>query len=91
VLERVRSFEALCRSELLELLSNPSKISSRTSGQELRALKVKLNTPVVALQKDWKVRAVRIGLQYRALAIETGDDLLWFWIGSHSEYDKLIG
>lgn len=24
------------------------------------------------------------------LALEAGDDLLWFWIGSHSEYDKLV-
>jgi len=42
-------------------------------------------------KKVGKYRAVRVGLQYRALAVETDDDLLWFWIGSHSEYDKLVG
>ena len=42
-------------------------------------------------KKVGKYRAVRVGLQYRALAVEAGDDLLWFWIGSHSEYDKLVG
>ena len=31
------------------------------------------------------------GLHYRALATEVGEDLLWFWIGPHSEYDKLVG
>jgi hypothetical protein len=47
--------------------------------------------PSLHFKKVGKYRAVRIGLQYRALAVEAGDDLLWFWIGAHSEYDKLIG
>ena len=41
-------------------------------------------------KKVGKYRAVRVGLYYRALATEVGDDLLWFWIGPHSEYDKLV-
>jgi hypothetical protein len=35
--------------------------------------------------------SVRVGLHYRALAAEVGDDLVWFWIGSHADYDKLLG
>jgi hypothetical protein len=35
--------------------------------------------------------SVRVGLHYRALAVETGSDLVWFWIGSHAQYDKLVG
>ena len=34
--------------------------------------------------------AVRVGIHYRALAVDVDDGILWFWIGSHSEYDKLI-
>jgi hypothetical protein len=34
--------------------------------------------------------SVRIGLRYRALAIEVEDGLLWFWIGSHTDYDALL-
>ncbi|KAF1083057.1 MAG: hypothetical protein GQF41_0824 [Candidatus Rifleibacterium amylolyticum] len=34
--------------------------------------------------------SVRVGIRYRALAVEVADGLLWFWIGSHSDYDKLI-
>ena len=33
--------------------------------------------------------SVRIGLHYRALAVKD-DDFIWVWIGSHSEYDKLV-
>jgi hypothetical protein len=35
--------------------------------------------------------SVRVGLHYRALAVEHGADLIWFWIGSHADYDKLLG
>jgi len=34
--------------------------------------------------------SARVGRSWRALAVRDGDDFLWFWIGSHSEYDKLI-
>lgn len=36
------------------------------------------------------IYSVRIGLNYRAVRIKEGDTVIWFWIGSHSEYDKLI-
>ena len=35
--------------------------------------------------------SVRVGLHYRALAATAGDDLVWFWVGSHAEYDRLVG
>ena len=34
--------------------------------------------------------SVRIGLHYRALAVEDDGDMAWFWIGTHSEYDQLL-
>ena len=35
--------------------------------------------------------SVRIGIAHRALGTMTGDTMTWFWIGSHAEYDKLVG
>lgn len=35
--------------------------------------------------------SVRIGLRYRALGVEISDGVLWFWIGSHADYDHLVG
>ncbi len=35
--------------------------------------------------------SVRVGLHYRAIGIPQEGDIQWFWIGSHAEYDKLIG
>jgi len=34
--------------------------------------------------------SVRIGLDYRAVGIRDGDVIIWFWIGSHADYGKLI-
>jgi hypothetical protein len=28
-------------------------------------------------------------LRYRALAVEIDGGLLWFWVGSHADYDAL--
>lgn len=34
--------------------------------------------------------AVRISLGYRALGILQEDTMVWFWIGSHEEYNSMI-
>lgn len=34
--------------------------------------------------------SARIGGHYRALGQLDGDTIIWFWIGSHAEYDKLV-
>jgi hypothetical protein len=37
------------------------------------------------------VWSVRIGIHWRALGVRKDDEMIWFWIGSHAEYDQLIG
>ena len=32
----------------------------------------------------------RVGLGYRALAVRDADLYLWFWIGTHADYDLLL-
>jgi hypothetical protein len=39
------------------------------------------------VQNYW---ACRVTDSYRALAVIDGDTALWFWIGSHTEYERLI-
>ena len=34
--------------------------------------------------------SVRIAIGWRALGLRDGDTILWFWIGSHAEYDRLL-
>lgn len=35
--------------------------------------------------------SVRVTLDYRALAVEAHDSYVWFWIGTHEDYDKILG
>lgn len=42
------------------------------------------------LKKVGKFWSVRVGRRYRALAVEIEEGLVWFWIGTHTEYDKLV-
>ena len=36
------------------------------------------------------VFSARVGIDYRAVGVRDGDEIWWFWIGSHSEYDQLL-
>lgn len=42
------------------------------------------------VQKKAKVYSARISLDYRALGTLDGDEVVWMWIGSHADYDKLL-
>jgi len=46
--------------------------------------------PSLHIKKADKYWSVRVGMRHRALAVEVEDGLLWFWIGTHAEYDKLL-
>ena len=34
--------------------------------------------------------SVRVGLGHRALGVLKGDEITWYWIGPHDEYDRLV-
>jgi hypothetical protein len=53
-------------------------------------LKAQASHPSLHLKKVGRYWSVRLGRKYRALAVEVDQDLLWFWIGTHADYDKLI-
>lgn len=38
------------------------------------------------------IYSARVGDGYRALGVRRpSDTILWYWIGSHADYDKLLG
>jgi hypothetical protein len=43
------------------------------------------------LVKNSAFRSVQVSLGYRALGVPVPEGVQWFWIGSHADYDKLIG
>jgi mRNA-degrading endonuclease RelE of RelBE toxin-antitoxin system len=36
------------------------------------------------------IYSARIGLNYRALGLLEDNEIYWFWIGPHGEYDELL-
>jgi hypothetical protein len=42
------------------------------------------------LEGEEEIYSARIGLGYRALAVVRRDRVVWYWIGSHAEYDRLV-
>ena len=47
--------------------------------------------PSLRFKQIGRYRSVRVGARYRALGVDIQDGVLWFWIGSHADYDRLIG
>ncbi|MBV8780455.1 MAG: hypothetical protein JO353_03575 [Phycisphaerae bacterium] len=46
--------------------------------------------PSLQFKRIGRFRSVRVGLHYRAMAVESGDSIAWFWIGHHAAYDRLL-
>jgi len=40
--------------------------------------------------EEGAICSIRISLGYRALGLLKGDTVIWFWIGTHDEYDRLL-
>ena len=47
--------------------------------------------PSLHFKKVGRFWSVRIGMRHRALGVDVDGGVLWFWIGSHADYDALIG
>ncbi len=47
--------------------------------------------PSLRFKKVGELWSARVGLNYRALAVAAADGYVWFWLGTHAEYEKLLG
>ncbi|MBK5970873.1 ParE family toxin-like protein [Thiorhodovibrio winogradskyi] len=47
--------------------------------------------PSLRFKKVGALWSARVTLDYRALAVEAPNGYVWFWIGQHDEYEKIIG
>ena len=46
--------------------------------------------PSLHFKKVGRFWSARVGINYRVLAVNDGNDFIWVWIGSHEEYHSLI-
>ena len=62
----------------------------RIADQKFHLLKKAPHHPSLHLKKVGRYWSARVSIKHRALAVEHEGNLLWFWIGTHAEYDALV-
>jgi len=67
----------------------PEEVRTLADGSYAQ-LKADSRHPSLHFKKVGRLWSVRVSRQHRALAAEVEDGLVWFWIGTHSDYDRLI-
>lgn len=53
-------------------------------------LKADPKHPSLHFKKIDRLWSVRVGAHYRALGLDRPEGVVWFWIGSHADYDRLL-
>ncbi len=46
--------------------------------------------PSLHFKKIRNLWSARVGMHHRALGIDVPGGILWIWIGSHADYDRLV-
>lgn len=47
--------------------------------------------PSLHFKRLGELWSVRVGDHYRALGADVEDGIYWVWIGTHAEYDRIVG
>lgn len=47
--------------------------------------------PSLQFKKIGRLWSARIGIGYRVVGLDKEDTILWFWIGPHDEYKRMLG
>jgi len=58
--------------------------------KQCELLKAKPRHPSLHFKRVGRFHSARIGGHYRLLAVDAPDALLWFWLGMHAEYDRIV-
>ena len=59
--------------------------------KQFELLKANPQHPSLHFKRVGRFHSARVGAHYRALAVDASDGILWFWIGTHAEYDRIAG
>jgi len=62
----------------------------KLADKNFEIMKANSRHPSIHLKKTGIFWSARVGIQYRALAKEREEGLIWVWIGHHSQYDHWL-
>jgi hypothetical protein len=68
----------------------PSEVQA-LADKSFALLKSDSRHPSLRLKRVGEFHSARIELHYRALGVAVEDGVSWFWIGTHAEYDRIVG
>lgn len=58
--------------------------------KQFELLKANTRHPSLHFKRVERFHSARVGAHFRALALDVPNGLLWFWIGTHAEYDRIV-
>ena len=67
-----------------------SKETRDLADKNFELLKADPKHPSLHFKRIGNLWSVRVGKHFRALGLDKSENIVWFWIGSHADYDKLI-
>jgi len=70
-----------------------SKQMQKQAREAYRHFQADANYPSLRFKKIHPTKPIysaRIGRGHRALGVIEGEEIIWFWIGSHKEYERVI-
>lgn len=76
--------------QLLRALPNSVRRAARRAYRRFHADPQHQSLRFKKLNTKRPIWSARINNDYRAMGVYDGDTIVWFWIGSHEEYDKII-
>ena len=81
----------LARKSFWEHYDQLPKKTKALADQNFELLKQDPRHPSLQLKKAGRLWSARVGRDYRALAYDSPQGLVWFWIGPHDEYERYLG
>ena len=87
------SMKSKTTKQFRALLAKLPKEIRRQARHAYRLFRENANHPSLQFKlvhRSEPIYSARINIDYRAVAIVDREVAVWFWIGSHSDYDKLL-
>ena len=63
----------------------------KLADENFELLKSDTRHPSLHFKNVGRFWSARIGMHYRAIAVEDGTNMVRFWIGHHTDYDQIVG
>ena len=85
--------KSLTTSEFRKLFANLPKQVQEQTRVAYRQFKEDPSYPSLRFKKvhpELPIYSARINKNYRAVGQLDKDTVIWFWVGSHTDYDKLL-